>query len=72
MRHILDPNTHDAFNLLNPEDTVSSAAVYPGSVEEVQAVVRWANKFRIPIFPISIGRNREKYLPTHHTLSIER
>ncbi|KAL2783798.1 hypothetical protein BJX66DRAFT_344626 [Aspergillus keveii] len=55
--YIEHPNTHDAFNLLDPEDTVSSAAVYPGSVEEVQAVVRWANKFRIPIFPISIGRN---------------
>ncbi|KAE8330281.1 hypothetical protein BDV39DRAFT_202086 [Aspergillus sergii] len=55
--YIEHPNTHDAFNLLDPEDTVSSAAVYPGSTEDVQEIVRWANKFRIPIFPISIGRN---------------
>ncbi|OQE13590.1 hypothetical protein PENSTE_c052G00782 [Penicillium steckii] len=55
--YIEHPNTHDAFNLFDSEDTVSSAAVYPGSVEDVQAIVRWANKFRMPIFPISIGRN---------------
>lgn len=51
------PNTHDAFPLTDQEDLVSSAAVYPGSVEDVQSVVRWANKFVIPIYPISMGRN---------------
>ncbi len=31
--------------------------VYPGSTEEVQIVVKWANEFEIPIYPISMGRN---------------
>ncbi|KAI8650209.1 hypothetical protein LRP88_14701 [Fusarium phalaenopsidis] len=51
------PNTHDAFNLLETEDTVSSATVYPGNTAEVQTVVLWANKHTIPIYPISMGRN---------------
>lgn len=50
-------NTHDAFHIALQEDLVSSAVVYPGSVEEVQAIVRWANKHLIPIYPISMGRN---------------
>ncbi|KAI0119686.1 putative vanilly-alcohol oxidase [Daldinia grandis] len=51
------PNTHDAFHITDQEELVSSAVVYPGSTEEVQTTVRWANKFGIPIYPISIGRN---------------
>ncbi|KAI0430324.1 hypothetical protein F5Y09DRAFT_307832 [Xylaria sp. FL1042] len=51
------PNTHDMMYVLDQEELVPSAVVYPGSTEEVQQVVRWANKYRIPIFPISIGRN---------------
>jgi 4-cresol dehydrogenase (hydroxylating) len=39
------------------EERVASAAVAPSSVEEVQAVVRAANKHRIPLYPISTGRN---------------
>ena len=35
----------------------ASAAVAPQSVEEVQAVVRTANKYKIPLYPISTGRN---------------
>lgn len=35
----------------------ASAVVYPGSTEEVQQVVTWANKHKIPIYPISQGRN---------------
>ena len=34
-----------------------SAAVAPQSVEEVQAIVRVAGQYRIPLFPISTGRN---------------
>lgn len=34
-----------------------SAVAYPGSTQEVQQVVRWANHYLIPIYPISIGRN---------------
>ncbi|KAL2272124.1 hypothetical protein FJTKL_08091 [Diaporthe vaccinii] len=43
--------------ILDEEEFVASALVYPGSTEEVQKVVRWANKHLIPIFPISMGRN---------------
>lgn len=45
--------------ILDEEELVASAVVYPGSTEEVQKVVLWANKYLIPIFPISMGRNRE-------------
>ncbi|KAI1760584.1 vanillyl alcohol oxidase [Hypoxylon sp. FL1150] len=55
--YIEHPNTHDAFHIADQEELVSSATVYPGSTEEVQATVRWANKFKIPLYPISIGRN---------------
>lgn len=51
------PNTHDMMPLFDAEELIASAIVYPGSVEEVQMIVRWANKHLIPIFPISIGRN---------------
>lgn len=51
------PNTHDAFHIVEQEEMVSSAVVFPGSTEEVQSIVRWANKHSIPIYPISIGRN---------------
>lgn len=57
-RQLLDPNTHDMMHILDDEELVPSAMVYPGSTEEVQHVVRWANKYSIPIFPISMGRNR--------------
>lgn len=53
----VDPNTHDMMTVLDEEESVASAIVYPGSTEEVQAVVRWANEYLIPIFPISMGRN---------------
>jgi (+)-pinoresinol hydroxylase len=36
---------------------VASAAVAPDSVEQVQQIVRIANKYRIPLYPISTGRN---------------
>ncbi|KAI0122377.1 putative vanilly-alcohol oxidase [Daldinia grandis] len=51
------PNTHDLMTILDEEELVPSAMVYPGSTEEVQQVVLWANKYHIPIFPISMGRN---------------
>jgi len=40
-----------------PEERLASAAVAPGSVEEVQAVLRAANARGIPVYPISTGRN---------------
>jgi len=40
-----------------PEDRVPSAAVAPDNVEQVQAIVRIANRYRIPLWTISTGRN---------------
>jgi (+)-pinoresinol hydroxylase len=39
------------------EDRVASAAVAPSNTEEVQAIVRIANKYKIPLWTISTGRN---------------
>ena len=54
---LIDPNTHDLMTVVDEEEFISSATVYPGSTEEVQRIVLWANKHKIPISPISIGRN---------------
>src|SRR5687767_6383052 len=40
-----------------PEEKVASAAVGPDSVEQVQQIVKIANEYRIPLYPISTGRN---------------
>ncbi len=49
----------DAFSpfLGEPEERVAAAAVAPESVEQVQAIVRIANQYRVPIYPLSTGRN---------------
>jgi (+)-pinoresinol hydroxylase len=39
------------------DERVASAAVAPLTVEQVQAVLRIANTHRIPLYPISTGRN---------------
>jgi hypothetical protein len=51
------PKTHDSNHVFERDDLVASAVVSPGSTEEVSAIVKWANKFKIPIYPISLGRN---------------
>ena len=40
-----------------PEERLASAAVAPDSTEAVQAIVRIANKYKIPLYPISTGKN---------------
>jgi len=40
-----------------PDELVASAAVAPDNVEEVQKVVRIANAYKIPIYPVSTGKN---------------
>src|SRR6202046_4225917 len=40
-----------------PEDRIPSAAVAPNSVEDVQAAVKIANTYRIPLWTISTGKN---------------
>ena len=49
----------DAYSVMRdePEERIASAAVAPFTAEEVQAVVRIANAKRIPIYPISTGKN---------------
>jgi len=39
------------------EEILVSAAVAPSTAEEVSQVVRIANTFKIPIYPISTGKN---------------
>src|SRR3970040_2087400 len=38
-------------------ESLASAAVAPSSVEQVQQVVRIANKYKTPLYPISTGKN---------------
>ena len=40
-----------------PEERVASAAVAPDRVEQVQEIVRIANRYSIPLYPVSTGRN---------------
>ena len=49
----------DAYSVFlgEPEEITASAAVAPSNVEEVQKVVKIANTFKIPIYPISTGKN---------------
>jgi hypothetical protein len=51
------PKTHDGFYVLDQDEFVASAVVRPGNTEEVQALVRIANKYKIPIWVTSVGRN---------------
>lgn len=40
-----------------PQERMASAAVAPANTEQVQAIVRIANNYSIPLYPISTGRN---------------
>jgi FAD/FMN-containing dehydrogenase len=54
----LDRNTYlDAFAPGDADSHAPSAAVAPQSAQEVQAIVKIANKYRIPLWPVSTGRN---------------
>jgi hypothetical protein len=49
----------DAYSPLwnQPGELVASAAVAPASVEQVQAIVCVANEYKLPLYPISTGKN---------------
>ena len=49
----------DAFSPFQgePEERTASAAVAPGSVEQVQQIVRIANQHKVPLYAISTGKN---------------
>lgn len=51
------PLTHDAFALDQDDYFVNSAICAPANVEQVQGIMKWANKWLIPIYAISMGRN---------------
>ena len=40
-----------------PYREIPAAVVYPTSVEQVRAVVRTANEFGVPVWPVSTGKN---------------
>ena len=49
----------DAYSILwnEPEERIASAAMAPFSADEVQAIMRIANARRVPLYPISTGKN---------------
>jgi 4-cresol dehydrogenase (hydroxylating) len=48
---------YDLYPLGDAEAHAPSAAVAPQSVEEVQALVRLANQHKVPLWPVSRGKN---------------
>ena len=49
----------DAYSILwgAPDERKASAALCPHNAEQVQAIVRIANTYKIPLYPVSTGRN---------------
>ncbi|HHX83178.1 MAG TPA: FAD-binding oxidoreductase [Pseudomonadaceae bacterium] len=49
----------DAYSPLwgEEEEKIPSIAVAPASTEEVQAVMRICNNYRVPVYPVSTGKN---------------
>jgi (+)-pinoresinol hydroxylase len=49
----------DPYSLVwgEPSEYLASAAVAPDSTEQVAAIVKIANKYKIPLYPISTGKN---------------
>lgn len=49
----------DAYSPLwgEEEEKIPSIAVAPQSTEEVQAIMRICNEFRVPVYPVSTGKN---------------
>lgn len=55
--YLQQPFTHDGHHILDQDYFLASAVICPRSVPEIQALVRIANSFQIPLWPTSIGRN---------------
>jgi hypothetical protein len=54
----MKPNyTHDPHHILKQDFFLASAVVAPRNVADVQAIVKAANEYHVPLWPISIGRN---------------
>jgi 4-cresol dehydrogenase (hydroxylating) len=53
-----DRGTYSDFYAPGPEEThAPSAGVAPATAEEVQAIIRLANEHKIPLWPVSRGKN---------------
>ncbi len=51
------PREHDLFYVLEKETFLASGVAVPGSTEDTAAIVKIANKYLVPLWPISRGRN---------------
>jgi FAD/FMN-containing dehydrogenase len=51
------PLEHDMFYAKEKDEFIASAVAAPGSTEETAAIVKVANKYLVPLWPISRGRN---------------
>lgn len=51
------PLSHDPYSVLDQEAFASCGAVYPASTEEVSTIIKWANRYKFPLWTISVGRN---------------
>jgi FAD/FMN-containing dehydrogenase len=49
--------THDPHHVLKQDFFLASAVIAPRNVADVQAIVKAANEHKVPLWPISIGRN---------------
>jgi 4-cresol dehydrogenase (hydroxylating) len=47
----------DPFSIGDPQDHASAAAVAPANVDELRAVLDVANRFGLPLWPVSMGKN---------------
>jgi 4-cresol dehydrogenase (hydroxylating) len=47
----------DPFDVGNPDERASSAAVAPADVDQLRAVLLVANQFKVPLWPVSMGKN---------------
>lgn len=51
------PKSYDLYYLLEQQKFVASAVVRPANTEDVQAIVKVANTYKIPLWITSMGRN---------------
>jgi len=51
------PSYYDPFAIFEADHFAPSAVVKPSSVDEVRGVVAVANEYKVPLHPISIGKN---------------
>lgn len=51
------PKFYDFFAIQPREENMASAVIQPDSTEEVSLIIKAANKFKMPVSPVSIGRN---------------